>query len=122
MSVHRSPVNKYYGSTPDLSTRSDGTLNDYVVCRKRKEPDNEIKQEINNFRIEMMSFLQNLNDSQSEKLNKMSADINEIEIQLCNVEQVCETLALDHVKLREELTNVKIDNEKTIKQVHLLEK
>lgn len=111
MSVQRSPPPSQGGllggSQPELSRiRNDDQL---ITFRKRKQPENDtdMRQEMSEFRSELMSFLTEFRDSQNENLQKIRDEIKlEIQSQINAVKTVAENLSEEQTKIKKDLVEV----------------
>lgn len=114
MSLQRSPIksntNQTSNSFPDLSkisSDSENTLTN-ITQRKRKEPcfELEIKNEIQTFRNEIMTFLKEFCDKQTNTLSSLCEDMNTVKIKLDNVTTNHEKLLVEHDKLKIKLNDI----------------
>jgi hypothetical protein len=103
-----------HGSNPELSSvpASDGSHLDplHVTLRKRKKPeeDHDVKQQLNDFRNEMMSFLTSFSNRQNENLDKMRQEItSDIKEQISVVSSLSQRMIEEQNQLKAELLEVK---------------
>lgn len=103
-----------HGSNPELSTGSvpDGMelepLN--ITLRKRKKPeeDYDVKQQLDDFRKQMMSFLTSFSNKQNENMEKMRQDITtDIKEQIGVISSLSQNMLEEHNQLKAEVLEVK---------------
>lgn len=114
MHTLRSPNrnNAMHGSNPELSTLH--TSGDMAVdplnitLRKRKKPEDDVKQNFDDFREEMMSFLTSFSTVQNENLNKMRLEIaSDIREQISVISSLSQKMIAEHNQLKAEVLEVK---------------
>lgn len=103
-----------HGSNPELSSApaSDGLQIEplHATMRKRKKPEDnhDIKQQLNDFRNEMMSFLTSFRNQQNENLEKMRQEItSDIKEQISVVSSLSQKIIEEQDRLKAEFLEVK---------------
>ncbi|CAK1550145.1 unnamed protein product [Leptosia nina] len=86
MSVRRSPP-ATFGSMPDLPNAGSGKPEQQITLRKRKQPDRSCccNQELQDFRRDITTLLDNFNSAQETTLKFMRDNLMEIKTQLNDI-------------------------------------
>lgn len=134
MSVHHSPRGlgtggSGGGSQPDLRSLShtdmDPSREDlFITQRKRKQPDEDsnYRQDLNLFRAEFMSFLNEFSKSQKENTSQIRQDLQEIKEEIKNLRVTTNILSQNYINLSEEVSTLKTESSETNKKIEILEK
>ncbi|CAK1602584.1 unnamed protein product [Parnassius mnemosyne] len=73
---------------------------------KRKQPEETMKLELNDFRKEMMSFLTDFKTSQDENIKKIYEEISSLKEQLCDLKYISDSLSQDQVNIKDTLNAI----------------
>ncbi|CAG4968234.1 unnamed protein product [Parnassius apollo] len=73
---------------------------------KRKQPEEAMKSELNDFRKEIMSFLTEFKTSQEENIKKIHDKVSSLKEQLSNLKQISDILSQDQVPIKDTLTSI----------------
>lgn len=113
MSVKHSPSKKYSvptlaGSRSDYidqdSTTSDSGRN--IKKRKEKETDNVQRADFNDFRKEIMSYLENIKQTNDEFMQNIRSEISEIKTQVSTVTKTIDILSQQQIQFRNDLADL----------------
>jgi hypothetical protein len=110
------------GSTPNLSTFDNEEFIN-INSRKRKERshDQEYKQDLQNFRTEIMSFLKDFGKTQTDNLFQINNHVSEIKDEVKSIKSVTESLQHKVNELSQELHGIKIEYSEAQEKITLLE-
>lgn len=118
MSTLQSPTGPG-GSQPDLS-KLNYKETDFPP-RKRKQPDDDIKSQFNEFQEQMSGFFKDFLKMQNEKLTKISEDVSAINDNLKKLQCTTENLISEQSKIKTELADLTKTQNNTEEKIKLLE-
>ncbi|CAH0404875.1 unnamed protein product [Chilo suppressalis] len=110
------------GSTPNLFTCCDEE--ERMNSRKRKDRSHvhDLKQDLLDFRAEMMNFFREFGKTQNENLTKIRQEISEMREEIKTIKSVSENLTHKANKITSEVQEIKSEYAKTKEKVNVLEK
>lgn len=128
MSSQRTPPSGFTASGSGSSSSPDllalQAEDRFVTSRyKRKQPELElgIREEITEFRTEIMNFLKDFSLKQSENSNKLCQELTEVKNELISIKRTTETLNSEQSQIKTELEKLKTQNSKYENQIKALE-
>lgn len=108
-------------SEPDLTSP---TRNDmFVNQRKRKQPDSDynVKDELNSFRNEIMSFFREFGNTQKADITDLKQDLIEIKSEIQTLKTATQVLSEKYENIHMELSSIKSENTELKEKVQILE-
>ncbi|CAG5048409.1 unnamed protein product [Parnassius apollo] len=73
---------------------------------QKKQPEDAMKYELNDFRKEIMSFLTEFKTSQEENIKIIHDEVSLLKEQLCNQKHISDILSQDQVTIKDTLTSI----------------
>lgn len=131
MSIRRSPPGggigaERGGSQPNLTSISDFDVPQITFRNKRKLPsDSEIFMselaDIKKQMAEMMSVIKSATDTQSENINKLCQDVNNIKHQVSSISSSIDSMSYEQNKLKTDVSNLAVSLNNTETKIERVE-
>lgn len=131
MSVRRTPPgNKLIGesgsggeSTSNFSNNENEERHSTRNLRKRKERSHEydFKKEFDDFKTQMMTFLEKFTSTQNENLIKIQQEIAEIKGDIKSIQSTTESLTQECIKIKNEIQSLQLENTVTQNKICRIE-
>ncbi|PZC78580.1 hypothetical protein B5X24_HaOG202039 [Helicoverpa armigera] len=111
------------GSVPNLSTYGKDEYNNNVNLRKRKDrsEENDYKEDFEDFRMEMMKFLEDFGRKQNENLKVIQTEISEIKNEIKTIKSATEIFTQRFELINNEIQNIKTNNSTTEDKIKHIE-
>ncbi|KAL0808278.1 hypothetical protein ABMA28_012773 [Loxostege sticticalis] len=112
------------GSAPNLTLvydEEETNINNLIRKRKDRTHEHENKQDMMDFRSEIMNFLKNFQNTQSQNFDQIRQEISEVKEEIKKIKATTENLAENLNKISSEVQSIKSENVQIQDRISIIE-